>query len=73
MKKIIRKALTLLTVYYAYMLEYRAELILWVLSGSLPIILMGVWIKAAQGGRFGLSPVDFARYFLTVFVGNLGV
>jgi ABC-2 type transport system permease protein len=68
MKKIIRKALTLLTVYYAYMLEYRAELILWVLSGSLPIILMGVWIKAAQGGRFGLSPVDFARYFLTVFV-----
>ncbi|MBD2501335.1 ABC transporter permease [Anabaena azotica] len=68
MKKIIRKALTLLTVYYAYMVEYRAELILWVLSGSLPIILMGVWIKAAQGGRFGLSPVDFARYFLTVFV-----
>lgn len=68
MKKIIRKALTLLTVYYAYMLEYRAELILWVLSGSLPIILMGVWIKAAQGGKFGLSPVDFARYFLTVFV-----
>jgi ABC-2 type transport system permease protein len=68
MKKIIRKAWTLLTVYYAYMVEYRAELILWVLSGSLPIILMGVWIKAAQGGKFGLSPVDFARYFLTVFV-----
>lgn len=68
MKKTIRKALTLLTVYYAYMVEYRAELILWVLSGSLPIILMGAWIKAAQGGTFGLSPVDFARYFLTVFV-----
>ncbi|UKO99498.1 ABC transporter permease [Nostoc sp. UHCC 0870] len=68
MKKIIRKALTLLTVYYAYIVEYRAELILWVLSGSLPIILMGVWIKASQGGQFGLSPVDFARYFLTAFV-----
>jgi ABC-2 type transport system permease protein len=68
MKKIIRKALTLLTVYYAYMVEYRAELILWVLSGSLPIILMGVWIKASQGGQFGLSTVDFARYFLTAFV-----
>ncbi|BCL35811.1 ABC transporter permease [Nostoc sp. MS1] len=68
MKRVIRKALTLLTVYYAYMLEYRAELVLWVLSGSLPIILMGVWIKAAQGGKFGLSPVDFARYFLTVFI-----
>ncbi|MBH8553238.1 ABC-2 family transporter protein [Nostocaceae cyanobacterium CENA357] len=68
MKKIIRKALTLLLVYYAYMVEYRAELILWVLSGSLPIILMGVWIKAAQGGQFGLTSVDFARYFLTVFI-----
>ncbi|AFY46774.1 ABC-type uncharacterized transport system, permease component [Nostoc sp. PCC 7524] len=68
MKRTIRKALTFLTVYYAYMVEYRAELILWVLSGSLPIILMGVWIKASQSGQFGLTPVDFARYFLTVFV-----
>ncbi len=62
------KAKTLLVVYYAYMLEYRAELILWVLSGSLPIILMGVWIKAAQGANFGLSAVDFSRYFLAVFI-----
>ncbi|NMG20115.1 ABC-2 family transporter protein [Brasilonema bromeliae] len=68
MKRFFRKALTLLSVYYAYMLEYRAELILWVLSNSLPIILMGVWIQAAQGGRFNLSPVDFARYFLAVFI-----
>ncbi|QSJ19738.1 ABC-2 family transporter protein [Nostoc sp. UHCC 0702] len=68
MKRIIRKTLTLLSVYYAYMVEYRAELILWVLSGSFPIILMGIWIQAAQGGRFGLSPVDFTRYFLTVFI-----
>lgn len=68
MKKIIKKALTLLSVYYAYMVEYRAELILWVLAGSLPIILMGVWIQAAQNGKFGLTPVDFARYFLAVFL-----
>ncbi|MDP5336969.1 MAG: ABC-2 family transporter protein [Nodularia sp. (in: cyanobacteria)] len=40
---------------------------LWVLAGALPIILMGVWIQAAQGGQFGLTPVDFARYFITVF------
>jgi ABC-2 type transport system permease protein len=62
------KAKTLLAVYYAYMVEYRAELILWVLSGSLPIILMGVWTKAAQNGKFGLSAVEFARYFLAVFI-----
>jgi ABC-2 type transport system permease protein len=68
MNSIWNKAKTLLTVYYAYMVEYRAELILWVLSGSLPIILMGVWIKAAQNGQFGLSAVDFARYFIAVFL-----
>lgn len=64
----LKKMRTLLGVQYAYMLEYRAELLLWALAGSLPIILMGVWIEAAQGGRFGLSPLDFARYFLTVFI-----
>ncbi|HLO84507.1 MAG TPA: ABC-2 family transporter protein [Nostocaceae cyanobacterium] len=68
MKQIIRKALTLLSVYYAYMLEYRAELLLWALSGSLPIILMGVWVQAAQGGNFDFKPIDFARYFLAVFI-----
>ena len=59
--------MTLLSVYYAYMVEYRAELILWVLAGALPIILMGVWVQAAQGGEFALTPTDFARYFITVF------
>ncbi|MTJ54850.1 multidrug ABC transporter permease [Anabaena sp. UHCC 0253] len=68
MKKKLKKALTFLSVYYAYMLEYRSELILWVLSGSLPIIMMGVWVQAAEGGIFGLGPVDFARYFFAVFI-----
>lgn len=68
MNKFIKQILTLLTVYYAYMLEYRSELILWIFSGSLPIILMGVWIEAATGGNFGLTAIDFARYFLAVFL-----
>jgi ABC-2 type transport system permease protein len=68
MNAVFRKAKVLSLVYYAYMMEYRAELFLWALSGSLPLILMGVWYKAAQGGQFGLSPVDFTRYFLAVFV-----
>lgn len=60
--------MTLLSVYYAYMVEYRAELILWALSGTLPLILMGVWIEAATQEKLGLSPTEFARYFLTVFL-----
>lgn len=65
--RIFRITGTLLSVYYAYMIEYRAELLFWVLSGTLPLILMGVWVEAAQGGQFGLSPNDFIRYFLAVF------
>ncbi len=68
MKKPLKKIQTLITVYYAYMVEYRSELILWILSGSLPIILMGVWIKAAAGGNFSLNSLDFARYFFAVFL-----
>ena len=68
MKWQIAKAKTLLLTHYAHMLEYRAEIFLWALSNSLPIILMGVWIKASQEGNFGLSTVDFARYFFGVFL-----
>lgn len=64
----MRKAQAFLSVYYAHMLEYRAELLLWALSGTLPLILLGVWTKASQNGQFGLEPADFARYFLAVFV-----
>ena len=30
--------------------------------------MMGVWMRASQGGQFGLQPTDFARYFICVFV-----
>lgn len=66
-KRPIVIANALFSTYYAYMLEYRAEIIFWALSGSLPLILMGVWMKAATSGQFSLSPIDFARYFLAAF------
>jgi ABC-2 type transport system permease protein len=61
-------ARTLLSVYYAYMVEYRAELLFWVLSGTFPLILMGLWAEAAQSGQFNLGPTDLVRYFLAVFL-----
>ncbi|HEY9736293.1 MAG TPA: ABC-2 family transporter protein [Trichocoleus sp.] len=66
--KVLRTSRVLLSVYYAYMVEYRAELLLWVLSGTFPLILMGVWAQAAQSGEFGLAPAEFVRYFLAVFM-----
>jgi ABC-2 type transport system permease protein len=68
MKWIWRKITTLLVTHYAHMLEYRAEIFLWALANSLPLILMGVWIEASQQGSFGLSSVDFARYFFAIFL-----
>ena len=68
MKRVITIAKTFISVYYAYILEYRAEIFLWALSGSLPVIMMGVWVEASQGGQFGLAAQDFARYFLAVFI-----
>lgn len=62
----MRKFYTLTKVFYAYMLEYRAEIVIWMLAGILPFILMGVWMKVAQSG--GMEPVEFARYFLAVFI-----
>lgn len=64
----VRKARTLLLAHYAHMLEYRAEIFLWALSNSLPIILMGVWIQASSEGNFDFTPQEFARYFFSVFI-----
>lgn len=68
MNQVFKKAKIFLSVYYAHMLEYRAELFLWALSNSLPLIMMGVWLKASGSGTFDLQPTDFIRYFLAVFI-----
>ena len=59
---------TLVGVNYAYMLEYRAELYLWALAGIMPFFLMGLWMKASETQHLAQRPIDFARYFLAVFV-----
>ncbi len=68
MHRIWKIARTFLSVYYAYMAEYRAELIFWVLSGSFPLIFLGLWNQAAQSNDLGFTPAQFARYFLAVFL-----
>jgi ABC-2 type transport system permease protein len=75
MRSTLRKARTLLSVYYALMVEYRAELVLWGLAGILPLIMMGIWRQAALGRvgaagavAGGMTADDFTRYFLAVFL-----
>ncbi|NMF85247.1 ABC-2 family transporter protein [Nodosilinea sp. P-1105] len=68
LQKSLKLSRVMLSVYYAYMVEYRAELLFWVLSGTLPLILMGLWAEAAQGGQFALGPTELVQYFLAVFL-----
>jgi ABC-2 type transport system permease protein len=53
---------------FALWTEYRAELLLWALTHVTPIIMLGVWYRAGQSGKLPLSPDEFVRYFLGVFV-----
>lgn len=66
-----RKASTLFAVWFAHMSVYRAEIVIWMLSGMVPLIMMAVWIgKArAEGGMVqGFTPQDFAAYFLAAWI-----
>ena len=64
----LRVARALFTSQYALMLEYRAEIALWALSGVLPLIMLGVWSGSGAGADAGLTPLQLARYFLAAFV-----
>ena len=53
---------------FAYMLEYRAEIALWALSGVLPLIMLALWQGAAADQGLGLSYNQLSRYFIAAFV-----
>jgi ABC-2 type transport system permease protein len=77
MRRFARLARVLLTTQYAHMLEYRAEIALWALSGLVPLLMMSLWIHQADmagalggvpAGEGGLSRLDLARYFISAFI-----
>ena len=49
--RFLRKLGALLITAFAHTTTYRAEMVLWALAGSMPIILMGVWSQAAEPER----------------------
>jgi ABC-2 type transport system permease protein len=64
-RRIIR---VLLGSQYAHMLEYRAEIALWALSGVLPFIMLSVWSGSEARTGLGLDGVALDRYFLSAFL-----
>jgi len=64
-----RKGRALFVHAFASMTEYRAETVIWMISGSLPLVMMAMWIGLAAGGSVGgYGAADFAAYFLVVFL-----
>jgi ABC-2 type transport system permease protein len=53
---------------YAHMLEYRAEIALWALSGVLPFIMLSLWSGSEARTGLGLDGVALDRYFLSAFL-----
>ncbi|WP_163998042.1 ABC transporter permease [Pyxidicoccus caerfyrddinensis] len=59
---------TLLKVGFAEAVAYRAEMLIWVLSTTMPLVNMVLWMAVARNapvGRFGQA--DFVGYFLATF------
>jgi ABC-2 type transport system permease protein len=66
-----RKVRALFNAWLAHMTAYRAEIVIWMLVGMLPLIMMAIWIGKAQqsGGELqGFTPQGFAAYFLAAWV-----
>jgi len=64
----LRIARALFISQYALMLEFRAEILLWALSGLMPLLMFSLWSGAPAGAAAGFSPQAFSRYFLAAFV-----
>ncbi|MCW1970078.1 MAG: ABC-2 family transporter protein [Anaerolineae bacterium] len=57
----------LLKANWALVIEYRAELIMWFLSGTFPFIMMGVWLNIAKNRSLnGFDENAFVAYYLAV-------
>ncbi|PTA69717.1 ABC transporter permease [Deinococcus arcticus] len=67
-----RKVRVLFATQFALMTEYRAEVVIWMLSGTLSLVMMLVWMAqaaAAPGGQVrGYTPAEFATYFLSTWL-----
>ncbi len=60
---------TLLRVGFASAVAYRAELLVWALSYTMPLVMLALWSAvAAEGPVGGYDQADFTAYFLTTLV-----
>ena len=50
-------------------MAYRAQMVIWLITGVLPLIMLSAWLTLGEGGPVGsFTPTDFIAYYLAVFL-----
>lgn len=66
---IVRAMPELLRIGFAGMVAYRAELLIWILTATLPLVMLALWdAVAADGPVAGLGQAELARYFAITLI-----
>lgn len=69
MSSVIRAIPTVAKVSVARHVAYRAEMTIWILTATLPLIMLALWnAVAAQAPVAGFDQVDVARYFVATLI-----
>lgn len=69
MSHLLRALPDLFRVGFAGVVAYRAEMTIWILSATMPLIMLALWNAVADGGPVaGFDQVEFARYFTATLV-----
>lgn len=65
----LRALPTLIRIASAEMTAYRAEVLIWILTATMPLVMLAIWdAVAADGPIGGLTQADMARYFTVTLV-----
>jgi ABC-2 type transport system permease protein len=65
----LRAVPTLLRIGVAETVAYRAEFLVWMLTTTLPLVMLGLWTSVASEGPFrGYSSPDFVAYYLAALI-----
>ncbi len=66
-KSFLYKITTLLKIQYSNMLEYRAEIALWAISGIIPFFMLNIWTNNGLNESINISDTMLSRYFISAF------
>lgn len=65
----LRALPTLLRVGVAETVAYRAEFLVWILTTTLPLVMLGLWTSVASEAPFqGYSSANFVAYYLSILI-----